>query len=78
MYRSPCLRCVDYWFDGWLRLCRVRAARVQYALSCLSKNGGVVLEAPLLARITRRSRDALELAPGLAVYALVKSVALVA
>jgi molybdate transport system ATP-binding protein len=36
------------------------------------------LETPLLARITRRSRDVLELAPGLVVHALVKSVALVA
>jgi len=35
-------------------------------------------ELPMLARITRRSRDALGLTPGLAVYALVKSVALVA
>lgn len=33
---------------------------------------------PLLSRITRRSRDALGLTPGLAVYALVKSVALAA
>jgi molybdate transport system ATP-binding protein len=36
------------------------------------------LETPLLARVTRRSRDALDLQPGLDVYALVKSVALVA
>lgn len=35
-------------------------------------------ELPLLARITRRSRDALALSPGIAVYALVKSVALMA
>lgn len=33
---------------------------------------------PLLARITRRSRDALGLEPGLAIYAMVKSVALAA
>jgi molybdate transport system ATP-binding protein len=33
---------------------------------------------PLLARITRRSREALGLSPGLAVHALVKSVALIA
>jgi len=36
------------------------------------------LETPMLARITRRSRDALSLEPGLTVYALVKSVALLA
>jgi molybdate transport system ATP-binding protein len=37
-------------------------------------DGGV----PLLARITRRSRDTLSLGPGMSVYASVKSVALVA
>ena len=37
MYRSRCLRCVDYWFDGWLRPPPVRVARAQFALSCLSK-----------------------------------------
>jgi molybdate transport system ATP-binding protein len=36
-----------------------------------------VENAPLLARITRRSRDALGLAPGVAVHAMVKSAALV-
>jgi molybdate transport system ATP-binding protein len=41
----------------------------------LSVGGGSV---PLLARITRRSRDALALEPGISVYASVKSVALVA
>ncbi len=36
-----------------------------------------LLETPMLARVTRRSRDALGLTSGIAVYALVKSVALV-
>jgi molybdate transport system ATP-binding protein len=36
------------------------------------------LGTPILARVTRRSRDALGLRPAIAVYALVKSVALVA
>ncbi len=41
----------------------------------LSVGGGAV---PLLARVTRRSRDALGLTPGVRVHALVKSVALIA
>jgi molybdate transport system ATP-binding protein len=51
--------------------------RVSVRLSLGAGPTGPQTRGALLARITRRSRDALGIAPGVTVYAMIKSVALV-